>query len=141
MRTTTSSTTLSGLVEASRCPNVGAVSVGSPTIGFVDVYLDSAPENLVPELALKAERVLGDRWNGWVRPLATADALGAFLDAWRANDPNGICGYVSEVGETLVCSRSDDEWPSDEFPRAGTTADGRAVYDLTGWTWITEPEG
>lgn len=34
---------------------------------FVDeaVYLDSTPENLVPELALEAEPVLGDRWNGW----------------------------------------------------------------------------
>jgi hypothetical protein len=27
----------------------------------MDVYLDSAPENITPELALRAERVLEDR--------------------------------------------------------------------------------
>lgn len=130
---------MAGLIERLR-PN-GKSGVRRPAYDrFVDVYLDSAPENLVPELALRAERLLSERWNGWVRPLATAEAVGAFLDAWRANDPNGIWGYVSEVGETLVCSRSDDDWPADEFPRAGTTADGRPLYDLTGWTWITAPE-
>ncbi|MQW77313.1 hypothetical protein GHK92_15675 [Nocardioides sp. dk4132] len=59
----------------------------------MDVYLDSAPENITPELAPRPERVLDDRWNGWLRPLATAEAFGAFLDAWRCNDPNGTWGY------------------------------------------------
>jgi hypothetical protein len=101
------------------------------------VYLDSSIENLVPALALEAAKVREDRWNGWARPLATADAFGRFLDAWRQNDPNGIWGYVSEVGETLVCSRIDDDWPADEFPLAEVLDDGTRLYDLTGWTWVT----
>lgn len=100
------------------------------------VFLDSAPENLVPELALEAETVLAERWNGWLRPYATAQAFGQFLDAWRRNDPNGIWGYVSEVGDVLVCSRPDDDDPDDEFPQVGATADGTPLYDLTGWVWV-----
>lgn len=103
----------------------------------MDVYLDSAPENITPELALKADRVLGERWNGWLRPLATAAAFGAFLDAWRRNDPNGIWGYATEVGDTLVCSVTDSEEPADEFPLAGETVGGTPLYDLTGWLWVT----
>lgn len=102
----------------------------------VIVYLDSAPENLVPELGLRVVSVLADRWNGWLRPLATADAFGNFLDAWRRNDPNGVWGWVTEVDDVLVCSRSDDDEPADEFPKVGTLPDGRAVYDLTGWNWV-----
>jgi len=75
----------------------------------------------------------------WLRPMATADAFGRFLDAWRANDPNGIWGYVTEVGDRLVCTRSDDEDPVDVFPRVGTLPDGAAVYDFTGWTWVEGP--
>lgn len=104
------------------------------------VYLDSAPENMVDELALNAEGVLGQRWNGWVRPLATAQALGDFLDAWRANDPNGTWGYVTEVGDLLVCTRSDDDEYADEFPKAGIAESGQAVYDLSGWVWVIGPE-
>ncbi len=103
----------------------------------MDVYLDSAPENFTPEFALRAVRVLDERWNGWLRPLATADAFGAFLDAWRRNDPNGIWGYVTEVGDTLVGTVGDDEEASDVFPRAGIMADGTALYDLSGWAWTT----
>lgn len=102
----------------------------------MDVYLDSDPDNLVPELALKAETVLLERWNGWLRPLATAAAFGAFLDAWRANDPNGIWGYATEVGDTLVCSVIDSDEPAAEFPRAGEASDGTELYDLAGWAWI-----
>lgn len=105
--------------------------------GPMEVYLDSAPENITPELALQAERVLEERWNGWLRPLASADAFGRFLDAWRVNEPNGIWGYVTEVGDVLVCSRSDDDEPADEFPRAGETAEGTPLYDFTGWVWIS----
>lgn len=105
--------------------------------GRMEVYLDSAPENLVPELALHAERVLDERWNGWLRPLATADAFGRFLDSWRANDPNGTWGYVTEVGDILVCSVPDSDEPADEFPRAGETVDGTSLYDLAGWVWIS----
>jgi hypothetical protein len=105
----------------------------------VFVYLDSASENLIPELALDACQVLPDRWNGWLRPVATADAFGRFLDAWRANDPNGIWGYVTEVGDRLVCTRSDDEDPADVFPQVDTLPDGAALYDFTGWTWVEGP--
>lgn len=58
----------------------------------MDVYVESAPEALIPELALRADRLLEDQQNRWLRPLATAEAFGAFLDAWRTNDPNGIWG-------------------------------------------------
>jgi hypothetical protein len=102
----------------------------------VDVYLDSAPENFTPELALRAEGLLDESAGGWLRPLATADAFGAFLDAWRRNDPNGIWGYVSEVGDSLVLSRIDDDEPNDVFPLAGQTADGTPLYDLSGWAWV-----
>ena len=105
--------------------------------GAVDVYIESAPENITPELALRAERVRDERWTGWRRPLATADAFGRFLDAWRANDPNGIWGYATEVGDTLVCSVIDSDEPADEFPRAGETADGTPLYDFTGWVWVS----
>ncbi|WP_406048231.1 hypothetical protein [Kribbella sp. NBC_00889] len=104
-----------------------------------EVYLDDAPENITPELGLKAERVLDERWNGWLRPLATADAFGDFLYAWRRNDPNGTWGYVTEVGDTLIYLRNDDDEP-EEFPRAGETADGAPIYDLTGWVWIAADE-
>ena len=107
--------------------------------GPVDVYLDDAPENMTSELALKAELVLDDRWNGWLRPLATAEAFGDFLYAWRRNDPNGTWGYVTEVGETLIYLRNDDDEP-EEFPRAGQTADGDSLYDFTGWVWIPAGE-
>lgn len=106
---------------------------------MMDVYLDGSPENLTPELALSAAVVLDDRWNGWLRPLATADAFGTFLDAWRRNDPNGVWGWATEVGDTLVVTRSDDDEPADEFPRAGEAADGTPLYDLSGWVWVSGP--
>lgn len=31
----------------------------------------------------------------------------------------------------------DSDEPADEFPRAGETADGTPLYDLTGWVWAT----
>src|SRR4051794_37421418 len=108
--------------------------MSTPNLVPMDVYLDDARENITPELALKAERVLEDRWNGWLRPLATADAFGDFLYAWRRNDPNGTWGYVTEVGDTLIYLRNDDDEP-EEFARAGETADGTSLYDFTGWVW------
>lgn len=69
-------------------------------------------------------------------PRPTADAFGAFLDAWRRNDPNGIWGYVSEVADSSVLSRIDDDEPTDAFPRAGEAVDGTPLYDLSGWEWV-----
>ena len=109
---------------------------GVDNSGMPLAYLDSAPENFIPELGLRVVSILPDRWNGWLRPHATADAFGAFLDEWRRNDPNGNWGWASEVGDTLVCSRADDEDPADEFPMVGMPPDGQAVYDFTGWTWV-----
>lgn len=101
------------------------------------VWIDSAPETYVPDLALDAVGMLPDRWNGWLRPIATAEAVGAFLDAWRRNDPNGVWGWATSVGDTLVVTRSDDDDPGDTFLQVGVDADGRALYDLTGWAWTT----
>lgn len=103
---------------------------------MVHVFIDSTPDNHVPSLALNAERVLDERWNGWVRPLATASAVEAFLTGWRQNDPNGVWGALTATPGSLVYFRSDDDFPAEEFPAAGATGDGRTLYDLTGWTWI-----
>lgn len=99
------------------------------------VYLDSAPENIVPELALDAAYVEEETWNGWAQPVATAAAWGDFLDRWRANDPNGDWGYATEVGDTLVSSREEVDDP-DLFPKVGETSDGQALYSLSGLVWI-----
>lgn len=100
----------------------------------MDIYLDGC-EEADPDLALDAHAVLPDRWNGWARPLATAAAVGRFLDAWRANDPNGTWGYVTEVDDSLICTRTDSEDYEDIFPKAGVDDTGVAIYDLTGWAW------
>lgn len=101
----------------------------------MEIYVESAPENFIPELSLRAEYVLSERWNGWLRPVATAEAFGVFLDAWRRNDPNGIWGYVTEVGSALICTTVDSDEPAEAFPRCGETDAGTALYDLTGWNW------
>lgn len=100
------------------------------------VYLDGPEESQVPDLALVAAEVLDGNWNGWARPLATAPAIGAFLDAWRSNDPNGIWGWATAVGHDLVVSRADSDEPADVFPAAGEDSDGAPLYDLTGWCWL-----
>jgi len=105
----------------------------------MEVFIDSAIENFVRDLALRAEGVLDDRWNGWLRPLATAVAVQEFLEAWKANDPNGTWGHVEEKGGLLV-AYSDGE-VVDEFPMVGVTASGEMVYDLTGWLWTAKREG
>lgn len=90
---------------------------------------------MVPALALRADRVLDDRWNGWARPLATAEALSDFLRRWRENDPNGVWGQAYELNGQLACTRSDEDEP-ELFPRAGATSGGVPLYDLTGWVWV-----
>ena len=99
------------------------------------VFVDSLPENLIPALALRADRVLDDRWNGWLRPWATAEAAATMSAAWKVNDPNGVWGDVAEVNGSLVWSRDDGDDP-DTFPLVGVTEHGRALYDLTGWCWV-----
>lgn len=104
----------------------------------VKIYLDSAEENLVPELALDADHVLpntGGTGNGRVHPVVTAAALGDFLDRWRANDPHGDWGHVTEVGDTLVSTREDIDAP-DLYARVGVNEQGEALYDLTGMAWV-----
>lgn len=104
----------------------------------VEVCVDSAEENMVSELALAADHVLPDRWNGWVRPIATAAALADFLRRWRHNDPNGVWGEALELQDRLVCSRSDEDY-EDSFPLVGATSAGLRLYDLTGWVWVELP--
>lgn len=104
----------------------------------MDVYLDSAPENLTPELTLNAEHVLDDRWNTWLRPLATARAFADFLDRWRRNDPDGIWGFVTEQDGSLLYVDSDSDEP-EEFPQVARAGTGEALYDLTGWVWVLSP--
>ncbi|KNX35895.1 hypothetical protein VV01_21760 [Luteipulveratus halotolerans] len=87
--------------------------------------LDSAEENMVVELALAADHVLPERWNGWLRPVATAAAVADFMARWRRIDPNGVWGEAYESDSELVCPRSDDDGTQPEsFARVGTAAGG-----------------
>ena len=101
----------------------------------VEVCLDSAEENMVSAMALRASALLDARWNGWARPLATASAMRDFLNRWRLNDPNGTWGDATEEEGRLVYSSLDSDEP-DLFPRAGMTPSGEPLYDLTGWMWV-----
>ena len=83
----------------------------------VEVCLDSAEENMVSAMALRASALLDARWNGWARPLATASAMRDFLNRWRLNDPNGTWGHAIEEEGRLVYSSPDSDDP-DLFPRA-----------------------
>jgi len=58
----------------------------------VKVCLESAEENMVSAMALRASSLLDSEWNGWARPIATAAAMSDFLNRWRHNDPNGTWG-------------------------------------------------
>lgn len=71
--------------------------VGAPQL----VCVDSMEENMVPAMALRAHAVLGETWNGWARPIASAKQMGDFLRRWRANDPNGVWGFA-EIGRAHV---------------------------------------
>ena len=95
------------------------------------VCLDSSPENMILPLALNAALVLPETWNGWARPVATAHAFSSFLDAWRANDPNGEWGYAVEVDGNVRL-----EYEDQDFPLYGVMDDGQSLYELSGWTWV-----
>ena len=101
----------------------------------VEVCLESAEENMVSAMALRASVLLDAQWNGWARPLATAPAISDFLDRWRRNDPNGTWGDLVESDGQLVYSDSDSDDP-DLFPQVGTTRTGEPLYELTGWMWV-----
>jgi len=106
---------------------------------LIEVCVDSAEENIVSELALAADHVLPDRWNGWARPIATAAALADFLRRWRHNDPNGVWGEAFELQDRLVCTRSDEDY-EDSFPLVGGNSAGLRLYDLSGWVWVELPD-
>jgi hypothetical protein len=108
--------------------------VGAPQL----VCVDSMEENMVPAMALRAHAVLGETWNGWARPIASAKQMGDFLRRWRANDPNGVWGFAVELDEALLVTRGDGEDP-DYFGTAGFDVDGSPLYDLTGWVWVVIP--
>lgn len=99
------------------------------------VCVDSAEENMIPEMALSAHAVLEESWNGWSRPLATALQVEDFLRRWRRNDSNGTWGLAVEIDGSLLVTRPDGEEP-DYFAQRGRRADGSALYDLTGWAWV-----
>ena len=101
----------------------------------IEVCLDSAEENMVSAMALRASALLDSDWNGWARPLATAAAMKDFLNRWRRNDPNGTWGDAIESDGQLIYMDSDADEP-DVFPQAGETRNGEPLYDLTGWMWV-----
>ena len=102
------------------------------------VCLDSAPENMVPALALHCT-LAPQTWNGWACPIATAEAFATFIDAWRRNDPNGEWGHVAEylpTGELLYVVDGEEV---DRFPQCGTDGNGEPLYSLDGWCWVPCP--
>lgn len=105
------------------------------------VYLDSAPENLTPTLALRARYVQDGAWNGWARPVAGAREVRDFIARWRANDPNGQWGQVTETPAGLQIAREDGGEDPDVFPVAGQDEGGRSLYDLSGWVWLPLEDG
>lgn len=106
--------------------------------GQLLVCLDSAPENICEAMALKAAYMLEGTWNGFGQPVATAEAMGDFLDRWRVNDPNGDWGFPTEVGDTLIVTRTEVDEP-DVYPKVGVDAQGHPLYDLSGLIWLPEP--
>lgn len=103
------------------------------TTGTTLVCLDSDDRTTAPMLRCT---LAGQRWNGWLWPIATAEAFATFLAQWRTNDPNG------EWGRVAVSVDSGDLWyvvdgeVTDVFPRCGTTPDSTPLYSLDGWTWV-----
>jgi len=107
------------------------------------VCLDSEPENMTPALALRCHALAGT-WNGWIAPLATAEAFATFIDAWRRNDPNGDWGWVFEhtnrhTGATRLVLEDAEGAVTDTFDAYGTDAEGRTLYNLSGWRWVACP--
>lgn len=102
------------------------------------VCLESAPENICEAMALRAAYMLEGTWNGFGQPIATAEAMGDFLDRWRVNDPNGDWGYPTEIGDTLIVTRTEVDQP-DAYLKVAEDAQGRALYDLSGLIWLPDP--
>lgn len=107
-----------------------------PVEDVVEVCLESAEENMVSAMALRANALLDPSWNGRARPLATAAATRDFLARWRRNDPNGSWGDVTAQDGQLIYTDADEDEPQ-HFPQSGMTRSGDQLYDLTGWMWVS----
>lgn len=101
----------------------------------VPVCLDSSEENMVVALALNAQYLLDGTWNGWARPVATKIQFIDFLTRWKTNDPHGTWGDAHETADGLQYDDAEGNDP-ELFQRVGTSEDGLAMYDLTGWVWV-----
>lgn len=111
-----------------------------PVDDVVEVCLESAEENMVSAMSLRANALIDPPWNGWARPLATAAATRDFLARWRRNDPNGTWGDVTAQDGHLMYIDADNDEPQ-HFPQAGMTRAGEPLYDLTGWMWVCVDDG
>lgn len=87
--------------------------------------------------------MLGPDWNGFKEPWCTAGQMRRFIDAWRANDPNGTWGDVRVaefpgVRPKLIVTRNDSDEPEDwdAFDWVGTTPSGEDVFKITGWVFV-----
>jgi hypothetical protein len=107
----------------------------APVGDGVPVCVDSAEENMVVALALNAHHTLDGTWNGWARPVATAADFADILAQWRLNDVHGTWGEAHETLEGLVYQDMEGNDP-DVFPEVATSAEGNALYDLSGWVWV-----
>lgn len=72
----------------------------------VPVLLDSSEENMVLALALNAHHILGGAWNGWARPVATADGFADLVARWKINDPHGMWSRSPKVVERYGTSQA-----------------------------------
>jgi hypothetical protein len=90
---------------------------------------------MVVALALNAHHILGGAWNGWAKPVATADDFADFIARWSINDPHGTWGEARETPDGLRYEDTEGSDP-ETFPKIAVSEDGRALYDLTGWVWV-----
>jgi len=109
----------------------------------INVYLDSASENMVDSLALHAEYING-LWNGWAVPVVTAREFRNFIGAWARNDPNGTwrVSGITESPDHATLTYVDTEhaandYDTDVWVSVGTNASGETLYAIDGWCFIT----
>lgn len=83
--------------------------------------------------AFRAERILPDRWNGWVNPVFDrdgAEAVAQWVNAQMANHGRDDVLTLEWDGDVLILTEPDEE-PYTLTP----DDDGNYAIGNYGWTW------